>query len=145
MHCTINTDLLTPGALQVLECVRQACVVQDAQQLVLYLNAVVRTSAHGALPRPPARNKMNNKNNRSRLFLPQSRWDSHVKSDYSCTIIQHTLISPNTRHLCLDFHWLRPFHGLLQRHPTPLQVISRQSTGTKQKVRKKRSEPSKRS
>ena len=35
-------------------------------------------------------------------LLPPSRRDSLVKSDYACTIVQHTPLSPYTRHPCLD-------------------------------------------
>ena len=46
-------------------------------------------------------------------FLPPSRMGSHVKSDYSRTIIKHSPLCPYTRHLRLDisscaFHTVYP-------------------------------------
>ena len=72
-------------------------------------------------------------------FLPQSRRSSHVKSDYACTIIKHSLLSPFTRHLCIDISSCTLLYSLPQWHPTPLgnkppehRKAVRNSTGTKQ-------------
>ena len=70
-------------------------------------------------------------------FLPPLSRGSHVKSDYTHTIIHHTPLSPYTKHLCPDFLYLRPFNKLLLPHLTPVQVIIHQSAVGRSERRKR--------
>ena len=51
-------------------------------------------------------------------ILPPSRWGSHVKSDHAHTIIQHTPLSPYTRHISSIFrsYGLFSVHTMVNRH-----------------------------
>ena len=73
-------------------------------------------------------------------YLPPSRRDSHVKSDYACTIIEHSPFSLHAGTFCGDIGSCTIFavypKCIMQLLPTPLQVISHQSVRFSKRTQK---------